>query len=95
MKNVKKYLDMNGHKVTDKVTGFKGVVTAVSFDLYGCVQLIVSPEIDKDGKKGDVHWFDVGRLKITSNKPVMDQPDFESVTAVSEGKKGPAEKPVP
>lgn len=32
-----KHIDLLGLKAEDKVTGFKGVITTLSFDLYGCV----------------------------------------------------------
>lgn len=65
-----------GLKATSKVTGFKGVVSSVSFDLSGCVQLYLSPAIDKDGKHHDGIWADINRLKFESDEPVMDQPKF-------------------
>ncbi len=89
---INKHFELLGMKVEDKVTGFKGVVASISFDLYGCVQVIVNPGMDKDGKLKGSEWFDVARLKVTSTKPVMDRPNFES-GSVAEGKKGPAEKP--
>lgn len=47
---IKKHLNLLGHEVKDKVSDFKGVVTSISFDLYGCVQADVRPkELDKDG----------------------------------------------
>lgn len=81
-------LKLLGLKVKDKVTGFSGVVTSISFDLYGCVQAIVHPGIGKDGKALECHWFDVGRLEILSKKPVMQTPTFQK-----KDEKGPAEKP--
>ena len=84
---------MLGLKVEDKVTGFKGVVTSVSFDLYGCVQTIVNPGMQADGKRGEPLWFDIVRLKVLEVEPVMDVPNFE-YGAIAEGKKGPAEKPM-
>ena len=89
---MKKHLELLGLKVEDRVTGFNGVVTSVSFDLYGCVQAIVSPSVAKDGKVPDGRWFDVTRLKIVSKKPVMALPDYMS-GYISEGRKGAAEKP--
>lgn len=67
-----------GFKVRDVVTGFSGVVSSVSFDLYGCVQAIVTPEA-KDGKHGEQYWFDVKRLEALSDEPVMSVPDFANV----------------
>jgi len=90
--NIKKHLDLLGMKVEDKVTGFKGVVASVSFDLYGCIQAIVNPGIGEDGKLMDQAWFDINRLRITDESPVMNRPDYD-FGSVAEGLKGAAEKP--
>ena len=82
-----------GLKVEDKVTGIKGVVSSVSFDLYGCIMATITPPVDKDGKKEDDRWFDVSRLTILDHNPVMNLPNYEK-GYVAEGKKGPAEKPI-
>lgn len=94
MTAIQKHLDLLGYRVEDKVTGLKGVVTSVTFDLYGCVQAIVNPGIGPDGKQGEQAWFDVARLVITSHVRVMDIPNFDA-GYIAEGLKGPAEKPVP
>lgn len=86
------HLSLLGMRVKDKVTGFTGVVTSIAFDLYGCIQAVINPGVDKDGKLQDQTWFDVGRLEIISDKPVIEQPNFESGRQ-AEGKQGPAEKP--
>ena len=92
---VDKHLELLGLKVKDSVTGFKGVVTSVSFELYGCVQAIVQPETNKEGKIPDSRWFDVTRLITTKPKPVMEQPDFEK-GYIAEGRKGcEVNKPLP
>ena len=75
-----------------EVTGFKGVVASVSFDLYGCVQASVNPGADKDGKLMEQYWFDVARLTIIATNPVMVRPNFE-FGVQAEGKHGVAEKP--
>ena len=98
MLNLKKHLDLLGLKVVDRITGFRGVVASVGFDLYGCVQAVVNPGTDKDGKIMDSIWFDVGRLQVTDGEPVMPRPDFdyespEGKKALADGKKGPAERP--
>ncbi len=91
MENIRKHLDLLGLKVRDRVTGFKGVVDTVAFDLYGCIQAGINPGLDKEGKQMDSRWHDVSRLEATSEEPVMDVPNFDfGITA--EGKKGPAEK---
>lgn len=88
--NIVKHLDMLGRKAEDKVTGFKGVVASVYFDLYGCIQAVVTPKV-KDGADRKSQAFDVGRLKI-SGEPVMERPNWD-FGPVAEGRHGPAEKP--
>ncbi len=92
MVNVQNHLNMLGMKVKDRVTGFSGVVSSVAFDLYGCIQAIVNPGADKEGKLMDSCWFDISRLEITSKTPVMNRPNFE-FGEIAEGKKGPEYKP--
>jgi hypothetical protein len=89
---IQEHMALLGLKVTDKVTGFDGVVTSIAFDLYGCIQAIVTPGEGKDGKQEDSRWFDVQRLTVTGKEPVMQLPNYE-FGYVAEGRKGPAEKP--
>jgi hypothetical protein len=79
MNQIQKSMRLLGLRVRDKVTKHAGIVTSVSFDLYGCIQVIVTPEIDKDGKPGDGRWFDEKRLEILHPDPVMEVPDFAEV----------------
>ena len=92
---MKEHMKLLGLRVEDKVTGAEGVVTSISFDLYGCIQGLVNPGLDEGGKPGDHLWYDVARLTITDPTPVMEVPDFNEQTtkAVAEGRKGPADKP--
>ena len=80
-----------GFKVEDKVTNFAGVATHVGFDLYGCIQAVVTPPVTKGGEQRDNRWFDIGRLNIISPEPVMDVPDF----SMAEPARGPESKPLP
>ena len=102
---VKESVSLLGFKVQDKVTKFSGVITSISFDLYGCIQAIVSPPVDKDGKDQEGRWFDISRLEILEKERVMDCPkffveisdiknDFVSGRPFSSYLKGPAEKPI-
>lgn len=72
---VTKSLDLFGYIVRDRITGFTGVVTSVSFDLYGCVQAWVTPQVDKDGKNREGGWYDAKRLAIDGDR-VMPRPNF-------------------
>lgn len=93
MIHVRNHLDMLGKRVTDKVTGFNGVVTSVSFDLYGCVTGLVHPGAEKEGKLLDQLWFDISRLSVTNTDPVMQRPNYE-FGIQAEGRQGAAEKPL-
>jgi hypothetical protein len=88
------HYELLGLKAKDAVTGFHGVITTVSFDLYGCVQAIVTPPVDGKGEMPDSRWFDVTRLIIQNRKPVMQRPDFQE-GYIAEGRKGCSDKPLP
>lgn len=88
---IKKNLGLLGVSVIDKVTGFKGIVTSVSFDLYGCVQAIVNPGMNEKGELGTQAWFDINRLQITNPNPIMKRPNFEKEI---EDLPGPETKPI-
>ena len=70
-------MEVLGKNVRDCVTGAEGIATSVCFDLYGCVQVAITPKV-RDGKREDGAWFDHKRL-IVIGAPVMEPPSFESV----------------
>ncbi len=53
-----------GARVQDIVSGFKGVVTARTEFLNGCVRCCVAPEKLDKGAVSDGYWFDVQQLKV-------------------------------
>ena len=83
---VQKALQLLGYGAEDQVTGFRGRVTCISFDLYGCIQAVLTPPAGENGKQEDARWYDVSRLKVTSKKRCMPVPEFVE-------DKGPAAKP--
>ena len=89
--NNNKHMKLLGLKVRDAVTQYEGVVTSLSFDLYGCVQAVVTGPTQSDGKHTS-GWYDVTRLTVLDARPVMELPDFEK-GYIAEGKKGAAFKP--
>lgn len=91
MSNEKKHIKILGYEAKDKTTGFSGIITSVSFDLYGCVQAVLTPKA-LEGKILDGHWFDITRLEIISCERVMERPNFTK-GYIAEGRKGAAEKP--
>lgn len=99
MQAVTEVLGMLGKRARDRVTGFEGVIASACFDLYGCVQLTLTPPVkpetmgDKDAGYG--RWFDASRIEITDHNRVMEVPGgFESYYAKPASQvRGPAEKP--
>ena len=55
-----------GDQVTDKITGFKGTVIAITEWLHGCRSIMVQPKgLDKDGAIYASEQFDEPGLTIT------------------------------
>jgi hypothetical protein len=81
------HINILGLKAVDKVTGFSGIITTVSFDLYGCIQVIVTPPVNASGDVTNGAWFDVTRLDIDYDSRVMDVPNFNS-GYIATGSKG-------
>jgi hypothetical protein len=81
---MQEHMRLLGLKVRDAVTGFKGVVVTISFDLFGCVQAVVMPpvffEASGEPKLEESRWFDVKRLEVTDDHPVMILPTFADGT---------------
>lgn len=53
-----------GMKVTDVVTGFKGIVTGQCKYISGCNQSLVQPQVKPDGGFEEGRWFDDQRLYV-------------------------------
>lgn len=86
-----KDFNLLGLKVKDRVTGCTGVVTSISYDLYGCVQAIVTPFADKDGQHKDSRWYDTKRLIVLDQTPVMAVPSFDTFAKPPGGQKLPSQ----
>lgn len=89
-------VDMLGKTGKDKITGSKGIVTSVSFDLYGCIQVILNPgKVGADGKEiACVGWIDVNRVRVVKEERVMEHPDFDVKYGETKSIHGSASKPV-
>lgn len=91
---IDKAIGLLGLRAVDKVTGVEGVVSSVSFDLYGCVMVTLTPRIKPDGTMPDMRWFDVARIDVQPGDRVLPIPDFAAVATVPEEySHGPSEKP--
>jgi len=86
------HFDLLGYESVDRVTNFRGVVTNLSYDLYGCIQVIIQPPMNSDGEIPESRWFDVTRIEVIGKEPVIMLPNFES-GYVSDGRKGASDKP--
>jgi hypothetical protein len=53
-----------GKEAKDKITGFKGIITAKCEYIYGCTQYGLTPKTSKNGEQKDIGWFDEGRINI-------------------------------
>lgn len=51
-----------GRKVRDIISGFEGITTGYVNYISGCNQVLVSPTVDKDGKRRESEWFDEQRM---------------------------------
>ena len=89
---MKKHLNILGLKAKDKLTGLEGVITSVCFDLYGCIQCVITPPI-KDSKIEEGGWFDINRVDVGTER-IMDVPDYDNVY-IGNGEKGAASKSLP
>lgn len=86
------HLELLGCRAKDKITGIEGIITSVCFDLYGCIQAVMTLKADDKGEYNMSPWLDVVRFEILDYKPVIERPNFVK-GYVAEGKKGAAEKP--
>jgi len=85
-------VELLGFPATDKVTGFTGVITSTSFDLYGCVQVIITPAAVSGKERLPGHWYDVNQIEVhRDQKRVINLPQFNTDLVTTPG---PAEKPL-
>lgn len=59
-----------GAKVTDAITGFKGIVTGRAEYITGCRQYGVAPRVGKNNEVKDALWIDEDRLLGSVKKKV-------------------------
>ena len=58
-----------GDIVTDSITKFSGVVTAVTQYLNGCVQVLIQPKkLNDDGSPVAAKWLDAEQLIVEKEK---------------------------
>lgn len=47
----------------DAITGFKGVVTGITYYWMGCDQILLLPKSEGGDKRDGGQWFDIERVK--------------------------------
>lgn len=58
-----------GDEARDKITGFKGIVIAITNWLNGCQRISIQPQELKDGKPIDAHVFDAEQVEVVVQTP--------------------------
>lgn len=61
-----------GSTVSDKITGFSGIVIGKSSYITGCDQYLIQPKI-KDGSFVEGRWIDEGRLELVEENSIEPQ----------------------
>lgn len=93
--NYEDVISLLGKRVKDKMTGIKGTITSICFDLYGCIQVTINSGVVVNGVAVEPHgWIDINRLIILKDKPIMEHPDFFNKYSSLKEVQGPAEKPL-
>ena len=70
------YLKLMGYECEDRITGYKGIATSISFDLYGTIEMTLTPKTQEEKEARWGQWFHASRIKKISENPVMDVHDF-------------------
>jgi hypothetical protein len=60
-----------GRKAVDTITGFPGRLIGFSQYITGCNQVLLSPEISKDGSFRESCWFDESRIRLLPGKAII------------------------
>lgn len=98
-----------GDRVKDKVSGFTGIVTGITYWLQGCRRIGLAPQEVKDGKILDMVWLDEPQVTIVKRAVVVTEnaiaaPPLELVedgdeyvygSALAKKKKEPTGGPMP
>jgi hypothetical protein len=76
-----------GQEVKDIITGYKGIVEAITTWLNGCVRITIQPrELDKDGVPKTARTFDADQLEYVG-------PGLTAETAAPDSTGGPYDAP--
>ena len=72
-----KGMELLGLEVEDKVTKVSGIVTSISYDLYGCIQAVITPDAETNNRDSVIGWYDIKRLRKLTETPIMSLPNWD------------------
>lgn len=64
-----------GDQVIDTFSKFKGNIEARTQCLNGCIQYLIQPIVDKEGKMSDACQIDEQNLKLMKKSPLKEKKD--------------------
>jgi uncharacterized protein YbcC (UPF0753/DUF2309 family) len=78
MSVTKEFKYENGNKVTEKVTGFTGIITGTCYYLTGCNQYLVTAKAKDEYSEAKAQWYDEGRLELVIEDKVLTESDVKA-----------------
>lgn len=64
-----------GVQVKCRITGFVGIVAGRTEYINGCIQWLVKPPVDKDGKSVEGQWIDECNLEVIGDGIIVVTPE--------------------
>lgn len=63
-----------GDRAKDNITGFTGIVVAITKWLHGCDRIVIQPKMGKDGKVPENMSFDLPQIIVMAKAVVAATP---------------------
>lgn len=68
-----------GSKVRDTITGFEGIAMGRTQYIYGCNQIMVTPDrLGEGGKRLEPEWFDEQRIETLEEREILISSESEA-----------------
>lgn len=59
-----------GDEVKCKITGYRGIATAIAKCLTGCDRIEIRPPMTKEGKMSESFWFDEAAVEVVKKQAI-------------------------
>ena len=82
-----------GDRAKDIITGYRGIVVAITDWLMGCKRITIQSEELKDGSPVDSKTFDVGHIEVLDAGAIQDRIKNNDNVSNSEKPGGPRPEP--